>query len=137
MSVANLFGQSPTLPVSSTTEGSRFYNGTTLCSVSYPVNGTVHANTVATILTTTIDNNTTATISIILSVNCLTGANTGLSDIIYDFKVYKNNVGTVFTYVGNNSLNSEVNLTGTYSGHLTPDVLSLSPNIGQFTIYIL
>jgi hypothetical protein len=91
--------------------------GATTCLTKVPLTGTVPASSAVNIIAIAIPNNISAVVSVTLSANCLTGAATGYSDLMYDFKTV-NNGGTLISSAGNNSAKSEANIIGAYTGKL-------------------
>lgn len=101
-------------------QGLALNNSLTLSSTRLPVRGSIPANTTVTMYSLVLPVGQSIVISFTLSANCLTGANTGYSDLIYDYKLV--NDGTITGSAGNSGLISEANLTGAYTGKLTPNI---------------
>lgn len=108
--------------------GMNLFSGSTLCLSRKPVAGSVPTSSASTILVIAVPNNQSIVISMVLSARALTGANTGYSDFLYDWKAV-NNGGTVVSSNGNNQSKSEANIAGAYTNKLVPSSTISTTNI--------
>jgi len=99
----------------------------TLCNIRNGVHGSIPANGTTTIYNFVLPVNQSVVVSYTISAHCLTGANQGYSDLIFDYKLVNN--GTVVGSAGNNAFSSEDNITGAYAGNLSTNILVTGGNV--------
>jgi hypothetical protein len=94
--------------------------GVLVCKKFY-IRGSLPANGSGPYLAIPIPNNSSVSISVTMTLSCISGGNTGYSNFLYDYKAV-NIGGSVNFSFGNNQAKSEGTIAGVYINKLTPTI---------------